>query len=143
MRTAFPIRLIIAAALVLVMATLLVVILAATNLAFEVFDQLQDTSHWLALGALALLVGFAIAGGILIWRLLTPSPKKTEIILSAPEENQLRADIDRYTETGIETHGAVSELEQLAQRRSTGKVYLALYVAIVGRVSEAVCFQEA
>ena len=127
MRTAFPIRLIIAAALVLLMATLLVVVLAATNLAFEVYDQLRDTSHWLALGALVLLLCSTIVAGILIWRLLTPSPTKTETILSAPEENQLRADIERYTETGIETQAAVTELEQLEQRRSTGKVYLALY----------------
>lgn len=127
MRASQPLRLAAAGAAILVMALLVIVVLSASNLAFTLFDQLSEISQWLAIAYLAGLAIFAGAGGIFIWWLLAPPKSAAETVPPPPDENELRADISRHGEAGVDVGSPSSELEELDQRRAAGSVYIALY----------------
>lgn len=128
MRRSQPLRVVAAAAAVLIMVLTVIAVLAASNLAFSVYDQLSARSHWLALAYLALLILFAATGGIIVWRLLAPAPERTSPKpLEVPDEVRLRNDIERHGSTGVAVQAAQTELRELEQRRATGQVYVALY----------------
>jgi len=128
MRSSQPLRVVAAAAALLIMALTVIVILAASNLAFSVYEQLSARSNWLAITYVVMLVLFAATGGIIVWRLLAPTPeRKSKKPLPAPDEVQLRTDIERHGHAGVAVQAAQTELRELEQRRATGQVYVALY----------------
>jgi GTP-binding protein EngB required for normal cell division len=124
--------LVIAAAAILVMATLLVLILAATTLAFSVFEYLHDVSPWLLVVYIGLLVTFISAGGIVTWRLLSPREKqqqknKSTSPVPIADEAKLKETIDQHAAKGIDVDSVVAEIAELEHRRATGELYLAVY----------------
>ena len=132
MRSSLPLRLLIAVGLSLGLALLLLVVLYATSIAFQVWDHLRQSPVWFvalyALG-LALLTGF---GARLIWRVLTPRRRRRARREAesppAPTEAEIRARIERAVSKGAvaEAEEARQELEELAARREAGQIHVAL-----------------
>jgi hypothetical protein len=129
MRSTVPIRLLVAVGLSLGLALVLLVLLYATNLAFEVWARLREAPVWLVgayVGGLALLAGF---GGSLVWRVLSPRRRslgKEPPPPSPASEAEVLASLDRASAAGADVEAAREELAELATRRAAGVVHVAL-----------------
>jgi ribosome biogenesis GTPase A len=86
---------------------------------------------------LLLFAGFALASGYLLWGLWRAAGgKKPMQPVPIPTEAILRERIEQAQEQGVLTHEAQAELSELAQRRESREVYLALFGTIsVGKSS--------
>jgi hypothetical protein len=129
MRASLPARLLLAVGLSLGLALLLVVLLYATSLAFEVWARLREAPAWfiaLYVTGLALLAGF---GGRLIWRVLVPRRRGRPRPAPAPRppsEAEVVARLESASTAGAEIEPVRQELAELSARRAAGSIHLAL-----------------
>ncbi|MFA5590448.1 MAG: GTPase [Lysobacteraceae bacterium] len=125
-RPSQPLRLLIAAALVLGAAMLVLTLLRATDAALSVWDRLRAWPDWvgiLFLVALVLLLGGVVWG---IWRLLRPARRRAPRA-QALDRNELEQRIERIGVETPEAFEAHSELSELDRRRSEGSVQVCLF----------------
>lgn len=127
MRVSQPFRFLAAGLAILVMALMVFLVLAASNLAFSVYDRLAQVSPWLALAYGLAVASFATSGGIVVWRLLAPPPPEPVRPRAPPDESKLREDLDRHESAGVAVHEARAEIGELEQRRQSGEVYVAVF----------------
>lgn len=133
MQTSLPLRLLIAVGLSLGLAVLLLVLLYATNVAFEVYEHLREAPLWffaLYVGGLGLLTAL---GARLVWRVVVPRRRRRrvrdrEAPPTPPTEAEVKARIERAVTAGAaaEAEEARQELEELAARREAGQIHVAL-----------------
>lgn len=125
-RPSQPLRLLLAAALVLGVAMLLLTLLRATDAALSVWSRLQAWPEWVGVAfllALAVLLGLSIW---LVWRLLRPSrPRQAKI--STLDRGELEQRIEQAGEILPEAMEARSELAELDRRRASGVVQACLF----------------
>ena len=127
MRVSQPFRFVAAGLAILVMALMVFLILAASNLAFSVYDRLAQVSPWLALSYALAVLSFALSGGIVVWRLLAPPAPRPAQPRAPPDESSLREDLDRHESAGVGVDEARAEIGELEQRRRSGEVYVAVF----------------
>jgi GTP-binding protein EngB required for normal cell division len=125
-RPSQPLRLLLAAALVLGVATLLVTLLGAADSALSIWQRLQGLPAWMRWAYGVLLVALAAGSGWVVWRLLHPraarAPRAQPIDRAA-----LEARIGGLVAASESAAGARRELEELDARRATGVVQVALF----------------
>lgn len=110
-----------AAAIVLLVASLAFTLLSAADSALSVWQRLESMPAWMRGAYAAALAGLAFGGGWLVWRLLHPRPARAP--KAAPiDRPALEARIER-----LDAHDARSELAELDARRAQGTVQLALF----------------
>jgi hypothetical protein len=133
MRTSLPLRLLIAVGLSLGLAVLLLVLLYATNVAFEVYEHLREAPLWFFALYVAGLGLLAALGVRLIWRVVAPRRRRRgkgepKAPPPPPTEAEVKARIERAVAAGAEAEAEVArrELEELAARREAGQIHVAL-----------------
>ncbi|RTZ59583.1 MAG: GTP-binding protein, partial [Gammaproteobacteria bacterium] len=117
-------KLLLGLAVVLTIASVITVFLYTTDLAFSVWEHLSGAPLIVRLvyGLLALLVGAVVAW--LLFKLFRPA--------RAREQRQIRSEADlldyisELEAQGIDTDGAMKELETLSQRKQAGEIHIAL-----------------
>jgi hypothetical protein len=130
MRSSLPVRLLLAVGLSLGLALLLLVVLYATSVAFDVWARLREAPLWfVALYATGLAV-LAGLGARLVWRVLGPRRRSRRRVSTAaaspPTREQLEDSLRRALAAGADVGAARQELEELSARRETGEVHVAL-----------------
>ncbi|RMD70142.1 MAG: GTP-binding protein [Gammaproteobacteria bacterium] len=120
-----PFRLLLAAGTLLGILLFLFLLLLVTDIALSVWERLQALPPWVTWAYLALLATLGGLGGLIVWRLLVPrtSPKPPPL----PDEQEVRAQMERAEAQGIPVHDVRRELETLAQRRAAGTFFVALF----------------
>ena len=117
-------KLLLGLAVVLTIASVITVFLYTTDLAFSVWEHLSGAPMIVRLvyGLLALLVGAVVAW--LLFKLFRPA--------RAREQRRIRSEADlldyisELEAQGIDTDGAMKELETLSQRKQAGEIHIAL-----------------
>lgn len=131
MRYTVPIRLLVALLVSLGLAALLLLILYATNLSFEVWDRLKQAPVWFIGTYVATLAALAAGGAWLFWRLVFPRHGEREEeppTLPVPRSDQEMDEKIQVAElAGIDVESARQELVELQTRREVGEVYVALF----------------
>lgn len=125
-RPSQPLRLIIAAAVILGVAMLLLTLLRATDAALSVWARLQAWPEWVGISFLALLALLLALAGWGIWRLLRPA-RPRQARAEALDRSTLEARIERAGDTTAEAFEARSELSELDRRRAEGAVQVCLF----------------
>lgn len=124
MKTASMFRLLMFLVIALIIVSVVTVFLYTTDLAFSVWEHLQEAPVWLQI-AYALLA--ILGGGTTIWLLYKLlKPAKIEPERSIRNEQELQDYIAELRDQGIDTEHASQELEQLRQRRTAGEIHVAL-----------------
>ncbi len=128
MRPTLPLRLLIAAAASLLLAGLLLVVLYATELGFQVWERLRSAPAWFMTIYGTGLILAALAGAWLVWRVVFPRRRR---VARKPEEPLSEEALDRRLEkaaaAGVATEDATRELDELRARRAAGVVHVALF----------------
>lgn len=131
MRYPLPIRLLIALLVSLGLAALLLLLLYATNLSFEVWDRLKTAPVWFMGAYVAVLATLASGGVWLVWRLVFPRHREGEEAppaLPVPRTDQEMDEKIQVAEVaGVDVGAARQELAELQIRREIGEVYVALF----------------
>jgi hypothetical protein len=135
MRYTLPIRLLVAVGLSLGLALTLLVLLYATNVAFDVWARLRESPAWFVALYLTGLGLVAALGGRLVWRVLMPGRRRRQRLAAGPpappDEAEIATRLDRASGTGVDVEEARRELNELAARREAGEIH----VALLGEVS--------
>jgi len=131
MRYIFPIRLLVALLVSLGLAALLLLVLYATNLSFEVWDRLKEAPAWFMGIYVAALATLASGGAWLFWRLVFPRHREGEEeppALPVPRtDREMDEKIQVAELAGVDVEAARQELTELQTRREIGEVYVALF----------------
>lgn len=126
-RPSQPLRILLAVALVLAVATLMLTLLSAADAALSVWQRLQDLPTWLQAAYVALLLLLGGGAGWGVWRLLHPragrAPRAQRIDRAALESRIATLDV-AATDAAAE---AARELAELDRRRATGMLQIALF----------------
>ncbi len=124
-RPSQPLRLLLALALLVGVATLLLSLLAAADSALSVWQRLQDLPGWMRGGYLALLAVLGVVAGWGVWRLLTPSRPRAARAARL-DRAALEARIERLDDAAP-AQVARRELHDLDARRAQAVVQVALF----------------
>ncbi|CAN5206765.1 hypothetical protein BH24PSE2_BH24PSE2_01810 [soil metagenome] len=122
------IRILISLLVVLALLAVVATALFVTESAFAVWDRLRAAPRWLFFFYVSSIVAAVLASGWIIWRLLRPPRRRgaasSEARVSEPELH------DRLTAAeaaGLDVDEVRREIHALGQRRSAGRVYVALF----------------
>lgn len=130
MRASFPLRLIVAAVIAIAAAILLLVLLTATDTLLSVWERMRALPGWLTAVYFGVVITVASLGAWLAWRVLTGGrTDQGELVPARPRVSpeQLRSGARRQAELGVDTRRVDRELEQLQERQTTGRVYIAVF----------------
>lgn len=136
-RPSQPARLVLAAAVVLLVAALAYTLLAAADSALSVWQRLESMPAWMRYAYLVALAALGLGGGWLAWRLAHPraarAPKPEAMDREALERRIARVagDDPRTAAVGDAARDAAlaarGELAELDARRAQGTVQVALF----------------
>jgi uncharacterized protein len=128
MNLPFPIRILLAVVITLLLALLLMGVFYATNLAFDVWDKLMRAPVGFIILYLAILLAVSSLVAYAVWRLLRPRNNGTALVVPKPlTEGELTEKVEQYAAEGIDVETVKRELQALVERRKAGKVYVALF----------------
>ncbi len=118
-------RYLLAAVAVLVFLLLIVIIGMAGDTLLSLWDRLQTAPWYIAAVFASIFLLLAVSSLIILWKLLRPprKPAKQKEILS---ETDLQKRIEGAEQNGIDIRSAQSELQNLRNRRQSGKLFIAL-----------------
>lgn len=125
-RPSQPLRLLLAAALMLGVAMLTLTLLRATDAALSVWDRLQAWPEWVRIGFAALMAALVILALWGVWRLLRPRAARTPRA-AVIDRSTLEARIERIGASVPEGFEARGELGELDRRRAEGAVQACLF----------------
>ncbi|MCB1725590.1 MAG: 50S ribosome-binding GTPase [Gammaproteobacteria bacterium] len=131
MKLARSIRILIAMAVFVLGLAALLLLLTISESLLTIQAHLEASSPWLRgawwmiAGALSLLVTW------LVWRLLSPSRNRAAIRTDSdrepPDAARIESELERATALGADTAAARRELAELAHRRGSGEIHVALF----------------
>ena len=121
-----PARLVLAAAVLLLVASVAFTLLSAADSALSVWQRLETMPGWMRAAYAAALVALAVGGGWVAWRLL--HPRAARVPKAQPiDRATLEKRIDTLTGDSAPAAAARRELEELDARREAGVVQVALF----------------
>lgn len=124
-RPSQPLRLLLALALLVGVATLLLSLLAAADSALSVWQRLQDLPAWMRGAYLVLLAVLSAGAGWGVWRLLRPATPRTPRAARI-DRAAVEARIERLDTVAPAQH-ARQELQELDRRRGENVVQVAVF----------------
>ncbi|MCB1608592.1 MAG: GTPase domain-containing protein, partial [Xanthomonadales bacterium] len=129
-RPTFPLRLLLAAILILLALGALLTLTYATDALLSIIERLERLPEWMAYGLAGLTLVIAAATGWLIWKLFRPArPKKTA---RAPaDRSNLEQRLQTLPEDRPERDRLGKELIESDRRSAQAR----LYVAVFGEIS--------
>lgn len=128
-RPAQPLRWLLAAVVLVLVASLLYLVLAATDAALAVWSQLGQLPAWVGVLVGLLLLAFVAGGGWLIWRLLRPAPPR-QARAATIDRAALEARLERVEQLGGAPARGRAELLELDRRRAAGVIHIAVFGTI-------------
>ena len=126
MKIAKKLRWVLAGGIVLVTFFFLLFLFFATQSFLNLWDRLQQAPEWLFYTYMGLVALVILASGYFIYRLLYGDGKQSISAKEPVNEGQLRAEIDQYSESGIDTLPLQNELARLQQRKESGQINICL-----------------
>ncbi len=127
-KTSSKFRKLIAVAVILITLLLLLFLFSATRSALDVWDRLQTLPEPLFYTYSALIVALVLFSFWLVYKLLRPSKYHLSNHENAEvsQENVIK-ELDHAEEVGMETAELRREIEQLQERKESGRIYVALF----------------
>ena len=125
-----PLRLILIAALALVLAAALWATIAALRGGIALWQELRELPVWLQYAAATLIAAVVLGFAWLAWRLLRPRPRKS-VVAKAPKRAEVQARLDALAQQRADTEELQSELAELDRRARSEQ----FYVAVFGEIS--------
>lgn len=136
MRPGFPIRLIIAALITIIVAAVVVAVLMATDTMLSIWQRLNELAPWASALYLVGLVSIALLTGWFAFRLLTGGEKSAAVTTGRLDRNELETRIGQLEADGIEVTATKDELRELDRRKLTQHdAQQQLYLAMFGEIS--------
>lgn len=123
-------RILIAMAVLVLGLAALLLLLTISELTLNIQAHLDAAPVWLRVGWWALLGGVGLLLTWLLWRLLRqPAPPEAEpdIQVDMPDEGDVDAAIEQAEALGADASQARRELAELARRRDSGAIHVALF----------------
>lgn len=120
-------RRLIAVVIVLLTLLLLLFVFSATRSALDVWERLQDLPVVLFYTYVALIGALILFSIWLIYKLLKPSNLGLDSSLEYVSESSVLEELDQAETVGLDTANLRREIQQLQERKETGKIYVALF----------------
>lgn len=121
-------RILLALAITFALLAVVATALFVTESAFAVWDRLRAAPRWLFYFYVSAIVTAVLASAWVIWRLLRPSrTAKAAPATKRVTEDELQSRLAAAEAAGLEVGDVRRELDSLGQRRSAGRVYVALF----------------
>ncbi len=118
---------ILAVAVVLVTLLLLLFLFSATRSALDVWERLQGLPEPLFYTYVALISAVILFSLWLIYKLLKPGQLSPDYKVEEITEENILKELDHAETVGMETSDMRREIEQLQERKDTGRIYVALF----------------
>ena len=106
---------------------LLLFLFSATRSALDVWERLQGLPEPLFYTYVALISAVILFSLWLIYKLLKPSQLSPDYKLEEVTEENILKELDHAETVGMETSDMRREIEQLQERKDTGRIYVALF----------------
>lgn len=119
-------RLIMAVGVVFASVLFLIIAFYAVQALVDLAISILALPDWLFYMVATLVTAFIVGSGWLAFKLLVPK-KAAAKENKAINEETLRAEIDELEQANIETQALIKELEELNQRRESGKIHIAFF----------------
>ena len=127
-RIAIPLRLIIAAALVVIAVLALALLLLVTDTALSVWERLEAAPAWIRFGWIGVVATVTVLATFLAWRWLRPEPEPDrDPAAPTMDRERLDAELDASALAGVDIAPALAELAEQRRRREGGEVYIAIF----------------
>ncbi len=120
-------RKLLAVAVIVITMLLLLFVFMATRSALDVWDRLQQLPEALFYTYSALIVGVILFSFWLVYKLLKPTQLSLDLDDEAVSQEHVLKELDHAEKVGMETSDLRRELEQLQERKKTGRIYVALF----------------
>jgi len=131
MRPTLPLRLLIAAGLLVAGALLLVLMLVAADTALSLLDRLRRAPRWLWLAYGCVFAGVLAVVAWAAWRVLRPSRRAQSANQAEPlDPESLRERQRTAAEAGVDIAASRAELEEGERRRAGGRLYVSMFGAV-------------
>lgn len=128
MKIANKLRWVTVAAVVVLTLFFLLFLFFATQSLLEVWDRLQQVPSWLFYTYSSMILGILGGSGYFIYRVLSTGKSKTDTDNGEPvSEEQLRSELDRYEESGMDATPLREELARLQSRKDSGQINIAFF----------------
>jgi len=116
-----------AIAVLLITLLLLLFIFSATRSALDVWDRLQKLPEPLFYAYSGIIVALVLLSIWVIYKLLKPAQPGPGIDDEKVSQENVLKELDHAETVGMETTELRRELEQLQERKATGRIYVALF----------------
>jgi GTP-binding protein EngB required for normal cell division len=126
-KTGSKFRKLIAVGVVLLTLMLLLFVFSATQSALDVWERLQNLPQPLFYLYSALIVALVLFSFWLVYKLLKPSQLSPDLQTQAVTQEGVLKELDHAEDVGMETTELRREIEQLQERKETGRIYVALF----------------
>lgn len=129
MKIANKLRWVVVSAVVVLTLFFLLFLFFATQSFLDVWDRLQQLPGWLFYTYLSIIAGILGGSGYFIYRVLgSGSGKSGDGDKNEPmSEEQLRSELDRYEESGMDATPLREELAKLQSRKDSGQINIAFF----------------
>ena len=126
-KTGSKFRKVIAVAVILTTLLFLLFVFSATQSALDVWDRLQALPEPLFYTYTGIILVIVLFSFWLVYKLLKPNKINEELELENVTEENVLKELDHADDVGMETTELRREIEQLQERKDSGRIYVALF----------------
>lgn len=123
-----PVRLLVAAVILIAFFLVLFLVLLATDTALSVWYYLKEAPAWVQLAYAVVLAGLPLITLVWFWNWFRPSrTRKAQIPRRELTREALQDELLESARQGVDISGALEEIHEQRRRRSSGEIYIAVY----------------
>jgi small GTP-binding protein len=122
-----PVRLLVAAFLLIIALLVMFLVLIASETALTVWHYLKQAPLWLQLAYGVILVGLPLLILTVLWRWLRPARRKQPQGRRTLSTEGLQEELLASAQQGVDVSAALEEIREQRRRRSSGQIFLAVY----------------
>ncbi len=123
-----PLRLLVAAIILIAFFLVLFLILLATDTALSVWHYLKEAPAWVQFAYAIVLAGLPILTLVLFWNWFRPGrDRKTHPSRPVVTVEALQDELLESSRHGIDVSSALDEIREQRRRRSSGEIHIAVY----------------
>ena len=123
-----PVRLLVAAFILIAFFLVLFLVLLATDTALSVWHYLKEAPAWVQLAYAIILAGLPLITIVLFWNWFRPGRSNT---VQAPRRELssevLQDELLESARQGVDVSSALEEVREQRRRRNSGEIYIAVY----------------
>lgn len=126
-KTGSTFRKILAVLIILLTLLILLFVFSATRNALDLWERLQQLPQPLFYAYSGLILGLVLFSFWLIYKLLRPGKSLRSFENKEVSEESILEEIDQAETAGMQTDELRREIEQLQERKASGRIYVALF----------------